>query len=143
MSHLSQEHVQHLYDTFGELNVLDDVIRHRAADEPPVPILGYPRSEYSVNDYELFTGKQLDRFIDTAVKHFILLGFRLVRGHHHFHSPDPVLPKTYRLMHGYRICGRQWPFWLLPTWTLLFHFLPLADLDTRSFASPFESHQRQ
>lgn len=79
MSHLSQEHVQHLYDTFGELKVLDDVIRHRAADDPPVPILGYPRSEYSVDDYELFTGKQLDQFIDTAVKYFISLGFKPVR----------------------------------------------------------------
>ena len=38
MSHLSPEHVQHLYDTFGELKVLDDIVRHRVA---PVPVLGY------------------------------------------------------------------------------------------------------
>ncbi|KAL9611869.1 MAG: hypothetical protein Q9167_003523 [Letrouitia subvulpina] len=74
MAHLSNEHVQHLYDTFGELRVLDDIIRHRAADEPPVPILGYPRYEHIVDDYELFTGKQLDHLIDGAVKYFISSG---------------------------------------------------------------------
>lgn len=35
MSHLSPEHFQHLYETFGELKVLDDIVRHRAAEEPP------------------------------------------------------------------------------------------------------------
>lgn len=75
MAHLSQEHVQHLYDTYGDLKVLDDIIRHRAADEPPVPILGYPRYEHSVDDYELFTGIQLDHFVDAAVKYLISQGF--------------------------------------------------------------------
>lgn len=75
MSHLSHQHVQHLYETFGELKVLDDIICHRAADDPPVPILGYPRFENSIDDYELFTGKQLDQFIDAAVKFFISAGF--------------------------------------------------------------------
>lgn len=75
MAHLSQEHVQHLYETFGELKVLDDIIRHRATDEPPVPILGYPRYEHNVDNYELFTGKQLNYFVDAAVKHFISNGF--------------------------------------------------------------------
>lgn len=75
MAHLSQEHVQHLYETFGDLKVLDDIIRHRAADEPPLPILGYPRYEHSVDDYELFTSKQLDYFVDAAAKHFISNGF--------------------------------------------------------------------
>ena len=86
MSHLSQEHVQHLYETFGELKVLDDVVRHRAADDPPVPILGYPRHEFDVDDYELFTGKQLDQFIDTTVKHFVTLGFESVL--------DPIIRPT-------------------------------------------------
>ncbi|KAI9745045.1 MAG: hypothetical protein M1818_001323 [Claussenomyces sp. TS43310] len=76
MSHLSQEHVQHLYDTFGELKVLDDIIRHRAADSPQLPILGYPRSHDSVDDYERFTGKQLHHFIDAAVKKLMSFGFK-------------------------------------------------------------------
>ncbi|KAL8874833.1 MAG: hypothetical protein Q9198_006727 [Flavoplaca austrocitrina] len=75
MAHLSQERVEQLYQEFGELKVLDDVIRHRAADDPPVPILGYPRFKHSVDDYELFTGKQLDLFIDNAVQYFIKCGF--------------------------------------------------------------------
>ncbi|KAI1081037.1 hypothetical protein F5B20DRAFT_88812 [Whalleya microplaca] len=74
MAHLTQEHVQHLYDTFGEINVLDDIIRCRAADDPPVPILAYPRTYDSVDDYEFFTGKQLDQYVDSAVKNFIGLG---------------------------------------------------------------------
>ncbi|KAL8722184.1 MAG: hypothetical protein Q9225_001280 [Loekoesia sp. 1 TL-2023] len=75
MSHLSHKHVQHLYEEFGDLKVLDDIIRHRAADNPPVPILGYPRFEYSVDDYEVFTGRKLDEYIDTAAKRLIALGF--------------------------------------------------------------------
>ena len=78
MAHLSQERVEQFYQEFGELKVLDDVIRHRAADDPPVPILGYPRFKHSVDDYELFTGKQLDLFIDNAVQYFIKCGFEPV-----------------------------------------------------------------
>ncbi|KAH8650872.1 hypothetical protein BGZ60DRAFT_462084 [Tricladium varicosporioides] len=76
MSHLSQEYVRNLYNTFGELKVLDDIIRHRAADADQVPILGYPRFENSVDDYEHFTGKQLDQFIDAAVKKYISAGLK-------------------------------------------------------------------
>lgn len=50
MSHLSRERVERLYQEFGELKVLDDIIRHRAADDPQLPILGYPRLEHSVDD---------------------------------------------------------------------------------------------
>lgn len=75
MSHLSHERVQQLNREFGELKVLDDIIRHRAADEPPVPILGYPRFKHSVDDYALFTGRQLDCFVDAAVKYFVKSGF--------------------------------------------------------------------
>ncbi len=78
MAHLSHEHVQHLYQEYGELKVLDDIICHRATDEPPVPILGYPRFKHSVDDYELFTGKQLDSFVDAAVKYFIRCGLEPV-----------------------------------------------------------------
>lgn len=81
MAHLSHERVLQLYQEFGELKVLDDIIRHRAADDPPVPILGYPRFKHSVDDYELFTGRQLDCFVDAAVKYFIKSGFEPVFPH--------------------------------------------------------------
>ena len=70
--------VQHLYKTFGELKVFDDILRHRAEDEEQVPILGYPRND-DLSDYEKFTGKQLDKFVDAAVKHYIKIGLKPVR----------------------------------------------------------------
>ena len=79
MAHLTEEHVQELYDTFGELKVLDDIIRYRAADDPPAPILGYPKSEDTVNEYENFTGKQLDQFVGGAAKYFLEEGLKPVR----------------------------------------------------------------
>ena len=79
MAHLTEEHVHELYDTFGELRVLDDIIQHRAADDPPAPILGYPKSEHRVDEYESFTGKQLDQLIDGAVKYFLESGLKPVR----------------------------------------------------------------
>ena len=79
MAHLTEEHVQELYDTFGELRVLDDIIRYRAADDPPAPILGYPKSEDTVNEYETFTGKELDQFVDGAVKYYLESGLKPVR----------------------------------------------------------------
>lgn len=79
MAHLTQKHVHYLYDTFGELKVLDDIIQHRAGDNHPSPILGYPRNEDRVDSYEQFTGHQLDHFIDAAVKYFIKSGLRPVR----------------------------------------------------------------
>lgn len=78
MSHLSQAHVQYLYQHFGELKVLDDIIRHRAADDPPSPILAYPRPG-TVADYEYFTGKDLDKLIDGATKRYLSLGLNPVR----------------------------------------------------------------
>ena len=79
MAHLTKEHVQELYDTFGELRVLDDIVHYRAADDPPAAIFGYPKSEDSVNEYENFTGKELDQFVDGAVKYFLESGLKPVR----------------------------------------------------------------
>ncbi|OTB03018.1 hypothetical protein M426DRAFT_264025 [Hypoxylon sp. CI-4A] len=76
MAHLTQEHVKYLYETFGDLKVLDDIIRYRAADEPPAPILGYPRHEDRADDYEHFTGLQLDRFVDAACKRYLSSGLK-------------------------------------------------------------------
>lgn len=79
MAHLTQKHIENLYSTFGELKVLDDIIRHRAGDSPPTSILGYPRTEDRVDDYETFTGQQLDQFVDAAVKYYIKAGLKPVR----------------------------------------------------------------
>lgn len=79
MSHLSEEHLKSLYKEFGDLKVLDDIIKHRAADDPPTPILAYPRTDSSISDFEYFTGKQLDGLIDGTVKQLIRLGLEPVR----------------------------------------------------------------
>lgn len=77
MAHFTQDHVRHLYDTFGELKVLDDIIQYRATDDPPTRILGYPRAG-TADDYETFTGHQLNGFIDAAAKHLHDSGIRHV-----------------------------------------------------------------
>ncbi|KAK3300370.1 putative NRPS-like enzyme [Chaetomium fimeti] len=74
MSRLTQDRVQQLYQEYGDLKVLDDIIRHRANDELQAPILGYPKYSDRIDEYEGFTGKQLDCFVDGAVKKYISLG---------------------------------------------------------------------
>ena len=122
MAHLTEEHVQELYDTFGELRVLDDIIRYRAADDPPASILGYPKSEATVNEYENFTGKELDQFVDGAVKYFLESGLKPVRQSNVLSeaSPEHELTSIAR-MHERSLA-------LLPplTSTLLSPFLPSA-----------------
>ena len=78
VSHLTEDHVQNLYKTYGRLDMLDDIITNRALDDPPTSILGYPRHAGRVDKYEYFTGRQLDRYIDGAVKCLISSGLHPV-----------------------------------------------------------------
>jgi hypothetical protein len=55
-----------------KLCIFDDVIRERAEDEEQVPLIAYPRTKDGVDDYEFFTGKQLDTLVDGAAK--VLMG---------------------------------------------------------------------
>ncbi|GAW21784.1 hypothetical protein ANO14919_113090 [Xylariales sp. No.14919] len=66
MANISAEVVEQRIREFGKLWTLDDLIRERAKDEVQVPILGYPRHKDKATDYELFTGKELDRMVDEA-----------------------------------------------------------------------------
>ncbi|KAL5341091.1 hypothetical protein BJX70DRAFT_386919 [Aspergillus crustosus] len=53
---------------FGRLNILDDLIRLRAADAIQEPILAYPTSsDDGTVSYEYFTGEDLDCMVDQAV----------------------------------------------------------------------------
>ncbi|KZZ92898.1 hypothetical protein AAL_05930 [Moelleriella libera RCEF 2490] len=74
MAHLTKNCIDHTQSDFGELKVLDDVVRHRAGDDPPAPILGYPRTHDRVDDYEQFIGRQVDNFIDAAVRYHMRAG---------------------------------------------------------------------
>jgi hypothetical protein len=58
----------------------DQVIRERASDDDQSPLIAYPKSKLGVADYEVFTGKQLDRLVDGAAKALLEAGLRsLVR----------------------------------------------------------------
>jgi hypothetical protein len=67
-----------LVQKFGPLQVLDDLIRLRAADFVQHPILAYPGSEGSAASYEYFTGQDLDGMINQAVTMLMDDGFKQV-----------------------------------------------------------------
>ncbi|KAI9642093.1 hypothetical protein NHQ30_009964 [Ciborinia camelliae] len=58
----------------GEFLVLDDIVRVRACDINQVPIFAYPPPGKGVADFDLFTGKDLDRFVDQAAKAYLQCG---------------------------------------------------------------------
>ncbi|KAF7187020.1 Adenylate-forming reductase [Pseudocercospora fuligena] len=65
MALLLPETIERLHDLYGKPRTIDDVIRLRAQDEVQVPILAYARPG-SLTDYELFSGKDLNRLVDEA-----------------------------------------------------------------------------
>lgn len=77
-SSASSSSIDPLVQKFGQLNVLDDLIRLRAADAIQYPILAYPRSENDAASYDYFTGQDLDELIDQAVTILIDDGFKPV-----------------------------------------------------------------
>ncbi|PQE05909.1 nrps-like enzyme protein [Rutstroemia sp. NJR-2017a BVV2] len=60
--------------SLGEFLILDDLITVRANDEEQVPVLAYPRPGKGIADFECFTGRDLDRFIDHALKEYLKYG---------------------------------------------------------------------
>lgn len=71
--------IEQLVQRLGRPDVLDDLIRLRAADAVQVPILAYPRDEDNPANYEYFSGRDLDRLVDQAVRGLIQRGFAPVR----------------------------------------------------------------
>ncbi|KAL4800793.1 hypothetical protein BDV19DRAFT_375466 [Aspergillus venezuelensis] len=64
-----------LYQRYGRLDTLDDLIRVRAADAIQEPILAYPKpSQDGVTLYEYFTGEELDCMVDQAVVKLMEVG---------------------------------------------------------------------
>lgn len=61
-----------------DLIVTDDLLRLRAADKIQVPLLCFPKSERGTVDYEDFTGRDLDRFVDQAAKYYMKRGLQPV-----------------------------------------------------------------
>ena len=58
--------------------LVDDLICARAVDEEQVPLLSFPKGERGVTDFEHFTGKDLDRFVDHAAKYYVGKGLEAV-----------------------------------------------------------------
>lgn len=75
-----------LIEKFGQLNVLDDLIRLRAADHVQRPILAYPSSEKDAASYTYYTGRDLDEMIDNVVAVLVESGFPPVRHNSHSRS---------------------------------------------------------
>ena len=67
-----------LVQEFGPLQVLDDLIRLRAADVVQHPILAYPRSENDAASYDYYTGQDLDELINQAIIVLMEDGFKQV-----------------------------------------------------------------
>ena len=58
----------------NKIYTFDQLIRQRAVDTDQTPLLAYPKSRLGVTDYELITGKQLDRLVDGAAHALIQVG---------------------------------------------------------------------
>ncbi|OQD82866.1 hypothetical protein PENANT_c019G05982 [Penicillium antarcticum] len=72
----SSSTINPLVQEFGLLQVLDDLIRLRAADAVQHPILAYPHSESDAASFDYYTGQDLDDMINQAVTSLIDDGFK-------------------------------------------------------------------
>ena len=61
-----------------DINLSDDLLRLRAADKIQVPLLCFPKSERGTVDYEEFTGRDIDRYVDQAAKYYMRYGLQPV-----------------------------------------------------------------
>lgn len=58
--------------------IFDEVLLQRAVDEDQSPLIAYPRTKHGVDDYELFTGSQLNQLVDGAVNALLGKGVEAV-----------------------------------------------------------------
>ncbi|CAG8937814.1 unnamed protein product [Penicillium salamii] len=71
--------VNPLVQEFGNLQVLDDLIRLRAADTIQHSILAYPHSETDPASYDYYSGHDLDVLVDQAVMVLMEDGFKQIK----------------------------------------------------------------
>jgi hypothetical protein len=65
---LSQQPKESLFHTY------DEVIRQRAVDSDQSAVIAYPKTRLGITDYELFSGRDLNRMVDGAAKSLIKAG---------------------------------------------------------------------
>ncbi|KAJ6019415.1 hypothetical protein N7522_001482 [Penicillium canescens] len=68
-----------LVQEYGQIQVLDDLIRLRAADLVQHPILAYPRSAGHAASYDYYSGQDLNTMINQAATMLMDLGFQTPR----------------------------------------------------------------
>lgn len=56
----------------------DELLLQRAVDADQSPLIAYPATKHGVGDYELFTGAQLNRLVDGAVRSLLGEGVEAV-----------------------------------------------------------------
>lgn len=61
-----------------DIIVLDGLLRLRGIDKTHVPLLCFPNTERGIIDYEEFSGRDIDRFLDQAAKFFLNCGLQPV-----------------------------------------------------------------
>lgn len=67
-----------------DLMIVDDLLIALGADKNQIPLLCFPRSERGTVDYDQFDGRDIDRMVDHAAKHYMSCGLKPV-GHHSYY----------------------------------------------------------
>ena len=65
-------------EDLGELTLIDDILKARVKDKDQKPLIAFPKSERSASDFEYFTARDLDRFVEHTARHYLGLQLKLV-----------------------------------------------------------------
>lgn len=87
----SSSTIDPLVQTFGQLHVIDDLIRLRASDVVQHPILAYPSTDRDAASYTYYTGQDLDEMINQAVTVLMNDGFQPVDTPSYSHLRIPLI----------------------------------------------------
>ena len=92
--------------------ISDDLLQARAADKHQVQLFCFPRSERGIIDYEGYTGKDIDRFVDHAAKYYMHCGLQPVR--HRTSALETAMKLTgHTRKRAAKASLKLLPFWLL------------------------------
>ncbi|KAL8991869.1 MAG: hypothetical protein Q9169_007580, partial [Polycauliona sp. 2 TL-2023] len=64
-------------EDLGEFILIDDLFRTRAKDIIQKPLIAFPKSDRGISDFECFTGRDLDRFVEHAARHYMAMELKL------------------------------------------------------------------
>jgi hypothetical protein len=89
--------LEHLFSvkasTETSLYTINDLLVQKARFSPDVPLLAYPASPNGRDDYVHYTARDLDRFVDEAVRIYVAMGLPVkVRSFYQFYYTSVSLP---------------------------------------------------